>query len=82
MKPPFACLDTLQIEADRRRRREQPAQPGELQLGRLRRAYGLPAYTAHNALTDALATAELFLAIAAKMEPAEPLKLGPHVRFV
>ena len=38
-------------------------QPTELRLFNLRKMYKLPAYKAHNALLDALATAELFLAM-------------------
>ena len=37
--------------------------PGELRLFNLRKIYQLPAYKAHNALLDAIATAELFLAM-------------------
>jgi DNA polymerase-3 subunit epsilon len=34
-----------------------------LNLSRARRQYGLPPYQAHDALTDAVATAELFLVL-------------------
>ena len=68
-------------ELFQRKRRAIPVKPGDLNLGRVRSAYGLPRYTAHNALNDAFATAELMLAIAARMEPAAPLKLMPHLRF-
>ncbi len=37
--------------------------PGDLRLHALRRRYGLPQYPAHNALCDALAAAELYLAL-------------------
>jgi DNA polymerase-3 subunit epsilon len=79
--PGFVVLDTMRIEYRQRKRREVPVKHGDLQLGRMRGAYGLPRYTAHNALTDAFATAELMLAIAASMEPDAPLKLGPHLKF-
>ncbi|MDF5496357.1 3'-5' exonuclease, partial [Vibrio parahaemolyticus] len=36
--------------------------PGSVRLGHARERYGLPAYQPHHALTDALATAELFQA--------------------
>jgi DNA polymerase-3 subunit epsilon len=52
-----------------------------LRLGTLRSLYNLPRYTAHNALIDACATAELMLAIASKMNPAEPLGLKSHMLF-
>jgi DNA polymerase-3 subunit epsilon len=82
LKPPFAVLDTMQIELGLRKRREQPVQQGDLQLGRLREDYGLPRYTAHNALIDALATAELLLAIVARLSRKEHLDLAPHLRFM
>jgi DNA polymerase-3 subunit epsilon len=48
------------------RRRYLHASPGrdpELNLAAARRAHGLPDYPAHDALTDAVATAELFLVL-------------------
>jgi DNA polymerase-3 subunit epsilon len=47
-------------------RMSQPDLPHDMQplnLSRARRAYGLPEYQAHDALTDAVATAELFLVL-------------------
>lgn len=81
LAPGFIVLDTLRIEYRRRRRREIAVKGGDLQLGSVRSTYGLPHYTAHNALTDALATAELMLAIASLMAPDEPLELAPHLKF-
>jgi DNA polymerase-3 subunit epsilon len=46
--------------------RNQTVSGRELRLHALRGRYGLPRYKAHNALTDALATAELFCAFAAR----------------
>lgn len=46
-------------------RRDQPISSGGLRLHALRERYGLPRYKAHNALVDALATAELFCAFTA-----------------
>lgn len=80
--PPFIVLDTMQIELGMRKRREQPVQQGDLQLSRLRRDYNLPRYTAHNALIDALATAELLLAIAARLDKKNHLELTSFLRFV
>lgn len=80
--PPFAVLDTMRIELGLRKRREQPVQQGDLQLGRLRSDYHLPRYTAHNALIDALATAELLLAIASRLDRKNSLDLVPHLRFM
>jgi DNA polymerase-3 subunit epsilon len=79
--PPFTVLDTMQIELARRKRRDQPVQDGDLQLSRLRSQYHLPRYTAHDALIDAVATAELLLAMAAQFDRKAPLELAPHVRI-
>jgi DNA polymerase-3 subunit epsilon len=79
--PPFVVLDTMQIELNLRKRREIPVQQGDLQLSRLRNDYNLPRYTAHNALIDAFATAELLLAIAARLGGKAPVKLAPLLRF-
>lgn len=80
--PPFAVLDTLHMELMMRKRRDLPVQHGELQLSKLRSDYNLPRYTAHNALIDAFATAELILAIAAKMDSDGSIALKPHVKYV
>jgi DNA polymerase-3 subunit epsilon len=79
--PGFQVLDTMRIMYRLRRRRDLPVRQGDLQLGALRSKYGLPQYTAHNALIDALATAELLLAIAAWLEPDAPLDLDPHLKY-
>jgi DNA polymerase-3 subunit epsilon len=42
---------------------ELPGDMVQLNLARARRAHGLPEYQAHDALTDAVATAELFLVL-------------------
>ena len=82
VSPPFVVLDTMQIELARRQRRDQPVHDGDLQLGRLRSQYHLPRYTAHDALIDAVATAELLLAMVAQFDPREPLQLAPLVRIM
>jgi DNA polymerase-3 subunit epsilon len=79
--PPFAVLDTMHMEMVTRKRRDQPVKRGELRLSALRARYNLPRYTAHNALIDACATAELMLAIASRMDPSGSLGLQPHVRY-
>ena len=79
--PPFVVLDTMQMEMEMRKRRGIPVHNGDLRLNQLRAAYNLPRYTAHNALIDACATAELLLAIAARMSPAEPLGLEPYLKY-
>ncbi|MDJ0877509.1 MAG: 3'-5' exonuclease [Halieaceae bacterium] len=57
---PHLC--TLQMEKRLLERREQALKRGDLTLGSCRRRYHLPDYHGHNALWDALATAELLLA--------------------
>ena len=81
VSPPFAMLDTMQMDLVMRKRRDLPVLHGELQLGKLRSSYHLPQYTAHNALIDACATAELMLAQAAKLDPSGSLRLKPHMRY-
>lgn len=81
VSPPFAVLDTMHMELAMRKRRDQPVKPGDLQLSTLRSLYNLPRYTAHNALIDACATAELMLAIASRMDPSGALRLQPHMRY-
>ncbi|BCN24276.1 3'-5' exonuclease [Vibrio alfacsensis] len=65
----FPVVDTLDIEYAIQRRqcegwinRLKGKKPGSVRLGHARERYGLPAYQPHHALTDALATAELFQA--------------------
>ncbi|WP_417537677.1 3'-5' exonuclease [Marinomonas sp.] len=62
--PAFSAswLDTLAIERTKANRSQQPIQDGGFRLGACRERYGLPEYQGHDALTDALATAELLLA--------------------
>jgi DNA polymerase-3 subunit epsilon len=57
-------LDTLALERQRLERQGTLPPRGGLTLAACRRRYHLPDYPAHNALMDALATAELLLAIA------------------
>jgi DNA polymerase-3 subunit epsilon len=79
--PGFMVLDTLRIEYKLRLRREIPIKQGDLQLSSLRSNYHLPRYTAHDALIDAFATAELMLAIASRLQPEGPLDLKPQIKF-
>jgi len=78
---PFMVLDTMTLELTMRKRRELPVHHGDMQLAKLRSDYNLPGYTAHNALIDACATAELLLAIAEKMDTSESLSLRPHLKY-
>lgn len=65
----FPVVDTLDIEYALQRRecsgiwnKLKGKKPGSVRLGHARERYGLPTYQPHHALTDALATAELFQA--------------------
>ncbi len=62
-------IDTLILAQRRFERRNHTIQIGDLRLFNLRPRYNLPMYKAHNALSDAVATAELFLAMAAETAP-------------
>lgn len=78
---PFMVLDTMKMEMEIRKRRNLPLHHGDLKLGSLRSKYNLPDYTAHNALIDACATAELLMAIADQMDTAGSLNLRPHLGY-
>jgi DNA polymerase-3 subunit epsilon len=58
-------VDTLELERARQRRAHHLEENRSLRLGELRDAYGLPRYGAHDALSDAIATAELLVAMVA-----------------
>lgn len=65
----FPLLDTLAIEAAIQEKqfggflnKLRGKRPNSVRLGASRTRYGLPAYTPHHALTDAIATAELLQA--------------------
>lgn len=61
---PFVApvVDTLALEKRTLERGGQPIVGNALRLGALRERYNLPRYRAHDALVDAIATAELLLA--------------------
>lgn len=59
-------VDTLLLAQQQISRRNVIVSAGALRLAALREHYHLPRYTAHNALSDAIAAAELFLAQAAE----------------
>lgn len=58
------AVDTLLQEHALLQRRDIPIKSGDLRLQACRDRYNLPPYPAHNALLDALATAELLVAMA------------------
>ena len=75
MAPVFPVIDTLVVAKRRLDKRDLPYDASDLRLGNLRRSHQLPAHFAHNALNDALATAELLLAEIASVNGGEQLPL-------
>lgn len=59
---PVPTIDTQALAKRTFDRRHIPYKGGDLRLHALSERYNLPHYSAHNALSDALAAAELFLA--------------------
>ncbi len=73
-------IDTLLLAERLFSLRNHSIQPTDLRLFNLRPRYNLPRYQAHNALSDALATAELFLALAAEIQPnPDKRRLGAFI---
>ncbi len=65
----FPVVDTLELESDILRKKSNPfmnwlkgKSSTSVRLGESRTRYGLPGYSPHHALTDSIATAELFQA--------------------
>ncbi|MEW6989765.1 exonuclease domain-containing protein [Colwelliaceae bacterium 6441] len=74
LAPSFPIIDTLVIAKRRLDKKDVAYDPSELRLGALRKANKLPNYYAHNALNDAIATAELLLAQTSKYSEKTVLK--------
>lgn len=78
----FPVIDTMQIEADIQRKQSQgiinwlkKKRPQSIRLANSRLRYNLPTYPPHDALTDAIATAELLQAqIKYHFTPDTPIK--------
>ena len=68
-------IDTLHLAKRSFERQNKPYRDSDLRLYNLREMYNMPAYKAHNAQMDAIATAELFLAIAGELSPKNQLRL-------
>jgi DNA polymerase-3 subunit epsilon len=79
-RPPLPVVDTLRIEAERRSRRGQVVEDGARGLRATRRPNGVPEHQVHNALGDAVATAELFLAMTSRAVGRTPPDLESWVR--
>ncbi|MBS3942447.1 MAG: hypothetical protein KG028_15925 [Actinobacteria bacterium] len=71
--PRFTVADTLRLQRRVLGGRWHPPEPEELRLQAARERFGLPRYRAHDALTDALACAELYLAQVARLAGDGPL---------
>ena len=72
--PSFPIIDTLMIAKRRLDKKDIAYDPSELRLASLRAKYHLPQYHGHNALNDAIATAELFLAQTSQLSDHGQLK--------
>lgn len=73
---PLQIVDTLAIEANKLQKLNHPIIANQLRLFNLREQYHLPRYHAHNAMEDAIATAELLLAqISHRQQQGYQLKL-------
>lgn len=68
-------VDTLELARRSWARRQLEPAPGALRLPVLRDRYNLPRYTSHDALIDAIAAAELFLAQVEELGDREPVPL-------
>ncbi|APT86683.1 3'-5' exonuclease [Corynebacterium flavescens] len=65
VQPRLRVVDTFALERRHMERMGTYPRGEDLRLPRVRERYGLPRYAAHNALSDALACAELYLALSA-----------------
>lgn len=76
MAPIFPMIDTLVCEKRLLDMRDVAYDPSELRLANIRHKYQLPQHFAHNALNDAVATAELLMAHIAHLPQGDqtPLK--------
>lgn len=69
-------VDTLALERRQMHRRHHLDDKRSLRLSALRADYNLPRYSAHDALADAIATAELLLAMVAARGESHRVTLG------
>ncbi|MDR9827172.1 3'-5' exonuclease [Vibrio sp. FNV 38] len=72
---PLIWIDTLHLEKALAKAINQDSDI-DLTLSSTRTRYGLPEYQTHNALADAVSTAELLLAIVKRIEPNNSLNFG------
>jgi DNA polymerase III subunit epsilon len=62
-------IDTLVLSQRVLEKRNHSLEPNQLRLFNLRDSFDLPAYSAHNALYDAMTTAELFMILEGEISP-------------
>lgn len=72
-------IDTQFLAKRTFERQDKIIKPNELRLFNLRKNFNMPAYKAHSALFDAIATAELFLAMAEVIAPAGNARLADFI---
>lgn len=70
-EPQLEVVDTFALERRHMERMGTYPRGEDLRLSRVRARYGLPNYRNHNALTDAIACAELYLAMSAHRPPSK-----------
>jgi DNA polymerase III subunit epsilon len=74
---PVSAVDTMELQSRvLRSHAGEDLPPGALRLSTARAHLGLPRYAAHQALTDALACAELYLAQVDRLGGGRPMTLG------
>ena len=73
--PVFPIIDTLVIAKRYLDKRDLPYDPSALRLSNLRHHYKLPEHRGHNALNDAIATAELLVVLLAHQHRKSKLTL-------
>jgi DNA polymerase-3 subunit epsilon len=74
--PVFPMIDTLMIAKRQLDKKDVAYDPSDLRLSALRYQHGLPNHFAHNALNDAIATAELLMVQVSNMPNNNTLKLN------
>ncbi len=76
MAPVWPIIDTLMVAKRRMDNRDVSYDPSELRLTPLRDKFGLPEHYGHNALNDAIATAELLMVQVNNMPKPSEVELG------
>ncbi|MCP3673218.1 MAG: hypothetical protein GY829_01925 [Gammaproteobacteria bacterium] len=65
---PLSFIDSFEFAKRRMQKKQQIIKPNSLRLFNLRKYHGLPNYKAHNALEDAISTAELHMSQTASLD--------------